>query len=140
LYDDPTNDLNPTDAVILVSVATTIQNADTNIFNSIPIPPTLVSGDFFVAALVTTPLTGVFFPAGLDLTSSAGTSWFARSDPGGLDPMNVAGTANDIDLRLELGNWLLRATATTGVVPEPTTLLLLSLGLVGLGFAKRRRP
>ena len=32
----------------------------------------------------------------------------------------------------------LDASAINGVVPEPTTLLLLGLGLAGLGFAKRR--
>jgi len=50
LYEDPNNDGDPSDVVLLQNVATTVANVDTDIYNTVSIPSTLVSGVFFAGA------------------------------------------------------------------------------------------
>ncbi len=122
LYEDPNDDGDPSDAVLLTSATTAVAEPNTNLFTNVPIAPTTVSGTFFVAALLRDQLAGEF-PASLDTTTSAGRSWLVGHDmPGGLDTTNL--TQNDIaptpvDTAGLAGNWLLRADAVPSTVPEP---------------------
>jgi hypothetical protein len=50
VWDDPTNDGDPSDAVLLTQYATTVTNVDTDILNDIDIPDTPVTGTFFIGA------------------------------------------------------------------------------------------
>ena len=52
VYEDPNNDGNPTDAVLLEKVDTTVAYAGTDTFTTVPITPVTVTGKFFIAALV----------------------------------------------------------------------------------------
>ncbi|MAT73163.1 MAG: hypothetical protein CMJ58_27065 [Planctomycetaceae bacterium] len=148
LYDDSDNDGDPnTGLVRLQTVSSTVQSANTNTFVNFAIPPTAVSGKFFVAALVsdtgfdasTGTLAPNGMPAGFDQSSSAGTSWVADSSSGNIDPDNVPGTANLSGSIINLatfglpGNLMLRAVG----VPEPSTILLLLAGASVLGLRRR---
>ena len=52
VYQDPNNDGDPSDAVLLTTADTTVANAGTDTFTSVPISPVTVSGKFFVGVLV----------------------------------------------------------------------------------------
>jgi hypothetical protein len=75
VWEDPDDDGDPSNAVLLTTSVSTVQHADTQILNSIPVPPVTVRGRFFV---------GVFlfhfagqFPASRDLdTLPQGRSFF----------------------------------------------------------------
>ena len=77
--DDPSNDGDPRTATLLVSQVldngAPLGSIDTGVFLVVPIPPTTVSGTFFVAALYPDP--GQGFPAPLDTTDPdlLGRSW-----------------------------------------------------------------
>ncbi|MEM6583755.1 MAG: PEP-CTERM sorting domain-containing protein [Pseudomonadota bacterium] len=141
VYDDPTNDLNPTDAVLLAMFSTTVMNSGTDTFNSIAITPTMITGDFFVAALIRNiDEIGV---APIDQTTDANASWLAGGT--NLDPNNLTGTDDIFPLSTTTsnfvpGNWLLRAVGEQGSapVPIPATLMLFGIGLVALRLARRR--
>jgi hypothetical protein len=113
VWDDPNDDGNPTDAVLLELVATTVQNVDTDILNTVNLPtPVWVSGVYFVGAgVVTVPGQ---FPAPLDQTcvSSGGRAWAVAQTPGTLNYGNL-GANNVPPLELDSiglpGVWLLRA-------------------------------
>lgn len=137
LYEDPTDDLNPIDAVLLRSVSTTVMQLGTDLFVSIPIPPTPVSGDFFVGALTWNGNNER--PLALDQTTSAGTLWVAENTNGInlINPANVNGSTTFGPFPADglgfPGNALLRATA----VPEPAALSMLVFLLVGVAVRKR---
>ena len=140
LYDDPTNDLNPSDAVLLTSTLTTSMFSNTDTFVSVPITPTTVSGDFFVGAL--TSNTSTQFPLALDQTMSAMSLWVAENTNGvgTIDPMNVGGTSTFGPALADSvgfpGNALIRATG----VPEPGTSAMVCLGWSVLAQLRKRRP
>ena len=50
LYDDPNDDGDPTDAVLIQQVNTTVANVDTDILNVIPVTPVAMNGIFFAGA------------------------------------------------------------------------------------------
>ena len=50
LYDDPNDDGDPTDAVLIQQVNTVIANYDTDTFNTIPVTPVSLNGIFFAGA------------------------------------------------------------------------------------------
>jgi hypothetical protein len=50
VYNDPNNDGDPSDAVLIQQINTTVANVDTDIFNTIPITPVVLNGVFFVGA------------------------------------------------------------------------------------------
>lgn len=120
LYEDPDDDGNPDDAVYLTETSTTVQNANTNTFTTVNITPTVVSGGFFVAALVPNHASGEY-PAPLDETSNAMQSWLAGSDPGTFDINDLSNNTLPVDLNGNYGfpgNWLLRAEGSpAGEVP-----------------------
>ena len=137
LYDDPTNDLNPSDAVLLTTVTAVSTSSNTDTFISFPIAATTVSGDFFVGAL--TSNTNTEFPLAMDTTASAMATWVAENTngPGTIDPANVGPTSTFgpalIDSIGFPGNAMIRATG----IPEPTGIALTCLAL--FAFAGRRR-
>jgi hypothetical protein len=112
IWDDPNDDGNPTDCVLLQLVNVTVQNVDTDMLNTYPLAPSVtVNGVFFVGGAIV-HLAGQF-PAPLDQSSgpSAGRAWACGNTSGTMDFNNLA--ANDVP-PLELdsiglpGLWLLR--------------------------------
>ena len=113
IWDDPTNDFDPSDAVLLWSASTTGMNEDTDIINSMMVPSIAVSGVFFIGASLDN-IVGEF-PAPLDQSAAGGSrSWIMGSTlgPGTADLANVL--ANDVPPLNNAaigfdGLWLLRA-------------------------------
>ena len=126
LYDDPTNDWDPSDAVYLAEASTNIINPDTDIFTTITIPSTMVSGVFYIASLYEN--TTGFFPCSLDETSSQGSSWYVCTySPGTFDVNDIGNPSYDLPLDLidnygYPGNWLLRADPSIPPEIEVTPL------------------
>ncbi len=144
VYNDPNNDGDPTDAVLLSRFDTTILESDSNFDEPtfFDISPTVVTGTFFIAAM----LLDVPGNAGMTFHNepgeSLGRSWLGVSttNPGTFDPADVAGSSVDlapatIDSLGAPGNWVLRAIGEP--IPEPASLAVLSLG--GLLTLGRRR-
>ena len=112
LYDDPNNDGDPSDAVLLAEAHTTVTDPNTDVFTTVPISATPVSGTFFVAALLEGQSAGAF-PASLDETVPAASSWIVgHSVTGAFDVNDLIGN-DTLPTRVEAiglpGNWLLRA-------------------------------
>ena len=120
LYEDPNDDGDPSDAVLLQRVETTVQAPHTDTFTEEQLIPTEVSGVFFIAALYQNNETDVF-PAPVDTNTPQGASWAVLSTTGGafdaddlsandIPPAPIS-TVSNVD-----GNWLLRADASSGIV------------------------
>ncbi|MFH1998626.1 MAG: hypothetical protein ABIK28_03045 [Planctomycetota bacterium] len=113
LWDDPNNDGNPTDAVLLASAATTVQDPGTNIFTLVPITPTTVSGRFFIGA--SCDQAAGQYPGPMDESTSpyGGQAWVVGDTTYNFDATNL--NNNDV-APVELGSigfpayWLLRAS------------------------------
>lgn len=114
VYEDPNDDGDPSDAVLLTEVETTVQAPGTDTFTTEAIAPTSVEGTFFIAALFQNQAPNTF-PAPLDQSSgSQGASWVVGNTvQGGFNVDDLA--ANDVpptltdDLPNLAGNWVLRA-------------------------------
>ena len=123
VYEDPNDDGDPTDAEMLISIETTVQNPGTNEFTTVSFTPTQVEGTFFVAVLYEDHAPGVF-PAPLDNDSQyqaaswvVGSSGEFNADDLGANEIPPALTG-DIGLT---GNWLLRAgSGTTFITVSPS--------------------
>jgi hypothetical protein len=124
IWNDPTNDGDPTDAVLLATAPGTVQNVDTDILNQIDFsPPVVTSGVYFVGVglqITSSPQ----FMAPLDTTcvSSNGRAWIVGQTNGtavnygnlaanGIPPIDEDGILP--------GVWLLRAdcSAKNSVTP-----------------------
>lgn len=144
LWDDPNDDGNPDDLVVVASAASAVANGDTDTFVVANLAaPTAVSGVYF-AGVVLTHAAGDF-PSSLDQTSSApGRAWVVGSAAGTLDPndMNAATIVPPTDVvTLGLpGNWLVRAdcapaTGTTICESSSDACPCSNAGLAGHGCA-----
>ncbi|WP_299404435.1 choice-of-anchor Q domain-containing protein [Acaryochloris sp. IP29b_bin.148] len=112
LYEDPNDDGNPDDAVLLTTAEAQVVNPNTDQFATISIDPTVVSDSFFVGALLPNqPSTlGNGGPAAVDTTSpQENRSFVATAGNGAFNLNNLA--ANSELQPLTGGNWLLRAEA-----------------------------
>ena len=114
LYDDPNNDGDPVDAVLVASAVVGSRNPGASTLTTVSIPPTFVGnlGDsFFVGAHITYPAEG--YPGMQDTSSgSRQRSWIAVTGAGGINVNNLAATPPFlIDDAGYPGNWLLRARA-----------------------------
>jgi hypothetical protein len=127
VWSDPNGDGNPSDAVLLGSVAGTVQNSDTDTPVTYTFSPavTLPAGatSFFVGDM--TPMNNgpELFWQGQDTSDSApNKSWVAADSLGGPVDFNNLGN-NDflftIDSQGLPGNWLIRADSGNGT-PTPT--------------------
>jgi len=128
VYDDPDNDGDPTDAVLLTRVDTVAENAGTNTFNETLVPATNVgvAGDSYFAGVVMQDATGAL-PGALDNGTPQGRSWFVDSSVCRLDVLNLP---NNTTPPIELGstpfpgNWMIR----THGGPEPLPIHWVELG------------
>ncbi len=149
VYEDPDDDGNPGDAVLLTAVTgVPVLYPNRTIFESVAIPPTTVSGEFFVGILAT--LSAGMFPVALDDFGLQGstplTYWYTGAPPGTLDP---AAPPLFVDLTTGLYSngvdsgqlaYALRFQIRAIANPEPSTLALFAAGVAGLGvLAVRRR-
>ena len=113
VYEDPNDDGDPADAVLLTSAETEVQDPGTNAFTTVPVTPTEVEGTFFIAVLYQNQTDGVF-PAPLDESSEyQEASWVVgEGTPGNFNPEDLSSNSLPPDLLGNVGlpgNWLLRA-------------------------------
>jgi len=126
VWSDPNGDGNPSDAVLLGSVAGTIQNAGTDTFVDYTFsPPVDVSAfsSFFVGDMTGMNNGPENFPQGLDENSTLQRrSWIAAMSSGGPVDLNNPGNNDFLGLIDDFGlpgNWGIRADTGSGT-PTPT--------------------
>lgn len=114
IWDDPNDDGNPIDCVLLQLINTTVANTDTDILNVTNLnPPVGVSGVYFIGAGIAHPA-GIFpAPWDNDNGASAGRAWIVGTQPGPMNFVNLAANGlppQDIDSIGLSGLWLLQGT------------------------------
>ena len=136
VWDDPNNDGDPSDGVLLTQDSATITDIDNDVLNRVALGTSVnVTGKFIIGASVVHA--AGMFPGPRDLSqASLGRAWVTGVASGVFDPNVMAGNIGG-PLEMDAINfpsvWMLSADA----VPEPGTLALLSLG--GLALLRRRR-
>ena len=101
IYEDPNDDFNPTDGVLLSSVNTTIQNHDTDLFNTVALPsPVVVSGVYFVGWSIVYPATipANYRPFGCDVENCEalpGDQWVCWNAGAAMD-FNMLGNNSQV--------------------------------------------
>jgi len=109
VWDDPTDDGDPADCVLLIREPTTVQNVDTDIVNVIPLStPVVVSGEFYAGCVMTHGPYQYCCPMDKTTPYVAGDAFYCGSDtPGGFDPNNLM---NNDHTPVEWGRyWTVRA-------------------------------
>lgn len=118
IWSDPDNNGDPTDAVLLMEVNTTIANPDTDMFQTVNLGIGVVVTDkYFIGA----SCSGGTFQAPLDQSSGpgAGAVWIVGSTSGPLNYSNLAGASippTDED-NIAPGHWLLRGNCKAPIGP-----------------------
>ena len=131
VYDDPDNDGDPRNAVLIYQSQSETRRTLPQEFASYEIDPTGVSGGFFVAAAVTVPRGQAVGRADID---NPGTNSWLFFD----GPLNTDLASTPFQLRMSEGPfnaaWMFRATA----VPGPGGLVVLAPLVLGAGRRRRR--
>lgn len=112
IWEDPNDDGDPTDAVLVRAQAVTVQDASTGNGVFYTIPATSVSGRFFVGASAEIGF-DITYPGALDNTTpvlSPPVSWFYIAYGGPFDATSLAGASLLIDQDIP-GEWVIRASA-----------------------------
>ncbi len=121
LWDDPNDDGDPADAVLLAQVAGVVSNVDNDVLDVFPLgAPAVVSGTFFVGVGLSHTSTQRAAPLDRNAcpSASAGRAWAVGSSGG---PLNYASLASnslppvDVDAVGLGGVWLLRADCAGAV-------------------------
>lgn len=119
IYNDPNNDGNPTDGVLMQHLTGTVSGTGTDAFQSFTLSPSVtITGYVWVGAGVNQPA-GVF-PSPLDQSSNppaAGQAWIVGNTSGPLNFTNLgANNVPPLDIASAgfPGQWLLRITCATG--------------------------
>jgi len=87
IWDDPNDDGNPNDLVLLQEINTVSANPNTDMFQSVPIAPQVTSGVYFIGAS-----SSGSFPAPMDENSaSLGRAWVCGDNAGTIDYNNLNG-------------------------------------------------
>ncbi len=114
LYDDPNNDGDPDDAVLLASVGFTGEYFGPDVFTTVAIPPTVVgaAGDSFFAGVTTSVTSGS--PIVADTSPSPGQqTWYATAPLGSID---INDLSNNSELLSPNGRvWMVRVGTGTSV-------------------------
>ena len=94
MWDDPTDDGDPSDCVLLAREPTTVQNVDKNVVTVIPLSsPVTVSGEFYVGCVMTHQVGRYCAPADSTTPYVSGRTFFCGTNtPGAFNPTNL--TAN----------------------------------------------
>jgi len=124
VWDDPTEDGDPSDAVLVAAEPTTVQNVDTDIYNIITLstPPTIVD-EFYIGCVLTqgaapidqtTPYVwGNAFFCG---TNTPGGFWEPRGPPYPRGPRGLGRIRRDQDRYLSSrAFWMMGSAASSGV-------------------------
>jgi hypothetical protein len=94
IWDDPNDDGDPSDGVLLQVVNTTVQNEDTDTYNTIPITPVNVNGVFFIGAGLSHVAGQYVAPMDTDSCSPSGVAWFfGNNNPNPVDYANILNNA-----------------------------------------------
>ena len=104
IWDDPNDDGDPTDGVLLAEFPVAVQNTLSNIFNTYPLPsPVKVRGVFFVGLIVGYNNTNNF-PYNFDRQTSyfPGRLWVAMNDI----PLNSTNLAANVDPPMEWSTFI----------------------------------
>ena len=131
LFEDPTDDLDPTDAIPLAMTTGVTVEAEPNQFIVYDIEDTAISGGFFVAA--TMFLAQHEHGPRMDPDTQSGRSWLFFDSEIDLDDLGGSPLYYNMADTPFNGTWMIRAQA----IPEPATGVCL-LALVGV-VARRRR-
>jgi len=93
VWDDPTNDGDPNDNVLLQSTATLIDYEDSDILCEITLDmPVVASGEFYVGCCLTHGSGQYVAPFDTDTPYLPGRAWYCGTDvPGTFDPGNLGG-------------------------------------------------
>ena len=96
VWDDPDNDGNPEDAVLLAEAVGTITHVDDDVFNRVALdPPVTVSGKFIIGASVVHPPGE--YPGPRDATpGSWGRAWVTGVEGGPFDPHFIAVSCDQV--------------------------------------------
>ena len=151
IFKDQNGGATPDKPVLLSSVASSILAK--NSFNSYDIPPTPVSGNFFVGVLVSNLPASGLFPILSDTTTPQNRSFGAfYSTPVGIDVLSSmtfdpTKTTGDFQTTIDKNviarapgdNFMIRAVGVSAV-PEPASVVMAATPvLIGLGCWWRRR-
>ncbi|MEY2715149.1 MAG: hypothetical protein RIT24_1492, partial [Planctomycetota bacterium] len=114
LWSDPNGDGEPSDAQVIASAQAVVANGNTNIFNEVQIPPTLVgpTGTSFFVGVIYRDNFGNQFPIGTDNSVANQRTWVAAGatvDPNNMSIAPVYGVLATL-------NGLIRAVGFNGVL------------------------
>jgi len=114
IWDDPNDDGDPIDAVLLQSVASTVQFSDTDTFQTSALAPSVtVNGAYFVGlSIVTTAVPAQQVNMSIDYSLSYPSLTWIFGNPGGLADVNTLSN-NSFSLDMDTfdpGVWMIRTT------------------------------
>jgi len=116
LWEDPNDDGNPSDAVLLMAHPVEVQNSGTGAEARYNIPITSVSGTFFLGASYEGP--ALTYSGAVDNTIPVvdpPVSWYTIAVFGPFDPENLAAYAPELLVDADIpGEWVMRAVGGSG--------------------------